>query len=141
MVRDPFVGIPILLKINNVYSGMFMHTHLRTGEIGEGIACDFLKAKGYKIIEINFKRRYGEIDIVTKLNNIFVFVEVKTSASSVMPEWQITPHKLKKFKRIIEGYFLEKKLYGMEVRADVILISFNPKMGEHTLEHIEGIEF
>lgn len=118
-----------------------MNTHLRTGEIGEGVACDYLEAKGYKIIEVNFKRRYGEIDIVTTLKGVFVFVEVKTSASNVMPEWQITPHKLKKFKRIIEGYLLEKKLYGKDVRADVIFINFNLKTGEHALEHIEGIEF
>ncbi|MBI5421117.1 MAG: YraN family protein [Parcubacteria group bacterium] len=118
-----------------------MKTHLRTGEIGEGIACDYLRGKGYKIIEVNFKRRYGEIDVVTTLNGIFVFVEVKTSASAVMPEWQITPHKLKKFKRIIEGYLLEKKLYGKEVRADAVFINVDPKTGEHTLEHIEGIEF
>ena len=118
-----------------------MDTHLRTGEIGEGIACDYLQARGYKIIEVNFKRRYGEIDIVTKLKNIFVFVEVKTSASNVMPEWQITPHKLKKFKRIIEGYSLENKLYGIEVRADAIFINFDSKTGDHTLEHVEGIEF
>jgi len=118
-----------------------MNTHLRTGEIGEEIASDYLKTKGYKIIETNFKRRYGEIDIVAKLKNIFVFVEVKTSASSVMPEWQITSHKLKKFKRIIEGYILENKLYGMEMRADTIFINFDSRTGKYALEHVEGIEF
>jgi len=118
-----------------------MNTHLRTGEIGEGIACDYLKSNGYTIIELNFKRRYGEIDIVAKFKNMFVFVEVKTSASNVMPEWQITQHKLKKFKRIIEGYVLEKGLHGIEICADAIFINFNPKTSEHTLEHVRGIEF
>ena len=118
-----------------------MKTHLRTGGIGEGIACDYLRAKGYKILEINFKRRYGEIDIVAKLKNIFVFVEVKTSASNVLPEWHITSHKLKKFKRIIEGYVFENKLYGTDVRADVVLICLGLMAEERPLEHIEGIEF
>lgn len=38
--------------------------HLKVGKIGEDIACKYLKDKGYKIIERNFRRKWGEIDIV-----------------------------------------------------------------------------
>ncbi|MBI2466150.1 MAG: YraN family protein [Candidatus Sungbacteria bacterium] len=38
--------------------------HLKIGKMGENIACKYLKNKGYKIIERNFKRKWGEIDII-----------------------------------------------------------------------------
>jgi putative endonuclease len=40
--------------------------HIEVGKIGEDIACKYLKSKGYKIIERNFRRKWGEIDIVCK---------------------------------------------------------------------------
>lgn len=40
--------------------------HIRIGKIGENIACEYLESKGYKIIERNFRRKWGEIDIVCK---------------------------------------------------------------------------
>ena len=45
--------------------------HLKVGKIGEDIACRYLKDKGYKIIERNFRRKWGEIDIICfkKYNN------------------------------------------------------------------------
>lgn len=40
--------------------------HIEVGKIGENIACKYLESKGYKIIERNFRRKWGEIDIVCK---------------------------------------------------------------------------
>jgi putative endonuclease len=45
---------------------------------GEEVATNCLKKIGYKIIERNFRKGYGEIDIVSIFNNVLVFVEVKT---------------------------------------------------------------
>ena len=44
---------------------------------GEEIACDFLKELGYSILEINYRSRIGEIDIVAKHREYLVFCEVK----------------------------------------------------------------
>ena len=49
-----------------------------TAVIGEDIAVNYLKKKGYKIIERNFRKGYGEIDIIALKKNVLVFVEVKT---------------------------------------------------------------
>ena len=38
--------------------------HLKIGRLGEDIACKYLKNKGYKVIERNFRRKWGEIDII-----------------------------------------------------------------------------
>lgn len=48
------------------------------GEIGEEYAFKFLKKKKYKILERNYRKRYGEIDIIAENKNYIVFVEVKT---------------------------------------------------------------
>ena len=48
------------------------------GEIGEEYAVKFLKKKKYKILERNYRKRYGEIDIIAENKNYIVFVEVKT---------------------------------------------------------------
>ena len=48
------------------------------GEIGEEYTVKFLKKKKYKILERNYRKRYGEIDIIAENKNYIVFVEVKT---------------------------------------------------------------
>ena len=50
----------------------------KLGDIGENIACDFLKRRGFEIIERNYLRKWGEIDIVARKRNVIRFVEVKS---------------------------------------------------------------
>ena len=54
---------------------------MRLGQKGERIAVRFLKKKGYKIIEQNYKTRIGEIDIIANDGGTLVFIEVKTRES------------------------------------------------------------
>lgn len=53
-----------------------------TAVLGEDAACTFLQRKQYQIIERNFRKGYGEIDIIALHNNVLVFIEVKTRSSS-----------------------------------------------------------
>jgi len=73
------------------------------GKFGEDIACDFLLENGYKIIERNFRRPWGELDIVAKApDKTLTFVEVKTVRKfdgGLNPEDQLTQSKLQKLKR------------------------------------------
>ena len=48
------------------------------GKEGEALACNYLKEKGYKIIDTNYKNTIGEIDIIAKIQSSYVFIEVKT---------------------------------------------------------------
>jgi putative endonuclease len=51
-----------------------------TGALGEKLARDFLKKKGYRILETNYRCSCGEIDIVARQGDCLVFVEVRTKS-------------------------------------------------------------
>jgi putative endonuclease len=51
--------------------------------IGKDIATNYLRKKNYTIIERNFRKGYGEIDIIVVHNDILVFVEVKTRSTNL----------------------------------------------------------
>ena len=48
------------------------------GDLGEKMACKFLKRKKYLILETNYQKRIGEIDIIAKFDGMIHFIEVKT---------------------------------------------------------------
>src|SRR3989338_5792318 len=82
-----------------------------TGKIGEDLACEFLQDRGYKIIERNFRQKWGELDIVAiGKDKTLVFIEVKTIrqndnvANEILPEYNLTNAKLKKTQRIAQLY-------------------------------------
>ena len=77
------------------------------GKIGEDLACKYLKTKGYRIIERNFRKPWGELDIVAKdKDGVLVFVEVKAMNEnpSLNPEDNLTSSKLKKLRRTASLY-------------------------------------
>lgn len=109
--------------------------------IGEDLAADYLKKKGYRIIERNFRKGYGEIDIICVKDKTLVFVEVKTRTSNKFgtPIESISYYKLKSLTKTAEFYkSLSPKLPDL-LRIDgigVVLDSFNNLI---SLEHIENI--
>lgn len=78
------------------------------GQLGEDIAERYLKKKRYKIVERNYRERWGEIDIIAKSpKKVLVFVEVKTVSGpdpSITAEDQLTRAKLSKLQRTAELY-------------------------------------
>jgi putative endonuclease len=94
-------------------------SNIKIGALGEELACEYLKNNGYTIIDRNFRRFYGEIDIIAKKGRLLVFFEVKTlkmrqddSAngsswfldSKLMPEDNLTSSKLRKLRKICEMF-------------------------------------
>jgi putative endonuclease len=65
------------------------------GKRGEEIAADFLQQKGYKLLGMNARTPFGEIDIVARHKNATVFIEVKTRTGSSLgsPLLAVTPAK------------------------------------------------
>jgi putative endonuclease len=92
----------------------------KIGSLGEDIACRFLERKGHAIVERNFRKGTGEIDIVSKHDGTLHFVEVKSvsheTSTSVdkgdlwNPEDNIHPWKLKRIARTVDLYLLERRV-------------------------------
>jgi putative endonuclease len=108
----------------------------KTGDLGENLACKYLESKGFKVLERNYLKKYGEIDIVAQKQGIYHFVEVKTvtmqannvthvTTDSYKPEENVDERKLRRLSRVIETYILDKKLFEHEWVFDVITVSLN----------------
>jgi len=82
-----------------------------TGNRGEELATEYLRKKGYKIEERNFRTRFGEIDIVCWDGQTLVFVEVKTKIGHDFgePEEMVNKGKLERVRRMGEIYLEIKK--------------------------------
>lgn len=78
------------------------------GQFGENLACEYLVKRGYKIIERNFRQKWGELDIIAQApDRTLVFVEVKTVTDAdegLKPEDQLTQSKLKKLQKTASLY-------------------------------------
>jgi len=97
------------------------------GKKGEEIAVDYLKKKGYRIIERGYRLFRGELDIIAYDRATLVFVEVKTRAGTEFgfPEEAVTPAKQNQIKRIAQGYLMERGLVDTGCRFDVLAILIN----------------
>lgn len=111
------------------------------GKLGEDLACQLLKKKRYKIIERNYWQPWGELDIVAvSPEKILVFVEVKTVrvASLIAGEDQMTPAKLRKFKRVAELYANGSKLLSNKGwRMDLVAVTVDGDRVE--VKHYENV--
>ncbi len=95
------------------------------GEKGESIAVNCLKKQGYRIIELNYRNKLGEIDIIAKQGETLVFIEVKARKSSRFgrPELAVTPKKQRKISMVALYYLKSTKQSNAKARFDVVAIN------------------
>ena len=77
----------------------------RFGFAAEERVANFLRQKGFEIVERNFASKFGEIDIIAKRDGVIHFIEVKASRRYERIE-RITPAKMRKIFKTIDYYFL-----------------------------------
>lgn len=93
------------------------------GRLGESVACRFLTGKGFTIIDRNYQKKWGEIDIVARRGNKVYFVEVKSvscekgdfvvtheTSGKYRPEDNVHPAKLKRIARTIQSYLASENI-------------------------------
>ncbi len=109
----------------------------KIGEIGEEIACKFLMKHGFAVIERNYTKKWGEIDIIAGKDNKTYFVEVKSkqikdnfffyghSDLSNRPEDNMHPWKLKRLRRVVETYLISKRMGGEDWQFDLLVVYLN----------------
>lgn len=109
-----------------------------TGSLGEKLTADYLVKLGFTLLEMNYLRKWGEIDVIVKKDNKVHFVEVKTVSYETKayleaavahgtwrPEENVHEYKLKKLKRAIETWIAENKWSG-DVQIDVAAVRIVP---------------
>lgn len=102
-----------------------MH-NIALGKVGEDEAANFLKKKGYKVLERNWRLpKFGEIDIIAKDKGIICFIEVKRRTSSLFGHPYEAVNKKKQFKlsSLALSYLKSKNLMQHRARFDIISIS------------------
>ena len=98
-----------------------------TGEQGEALAARYLKKKGYRIIEKNYRTKLGEIDIIAKDKDTLVFVEVKARRSWQFgnPKAAVTPHKQRKISKVALHYLKNTRRSNVSARFDVAAVTMS----------------
>jgi len=106
------------------------------GREGEELATAFLRQKGYAIVEKNYKTKFGEIDIIAKDSDVFVFVEVKTRTDTSFgyPFEAVNLRKREKIRRVAL-FFMKKIKKEVPARFDILSISI--KDGMQQIAHIK----
>lgn len=112
------------------------------GDIGEKIAEEHLKGKGYKILDKNFRyKKLGEIDLVAEKGGGVIFFEVKArmkkGISEFMPEDNITYQKQKKLIKLAQIWLAKRKLNEVDWQIDILAIEIY-RDNTHDIRHLEN---
>ena len=122
-----------------------------TGQLGEDVACRFLKERGYSNKERNYLKKWGEIDIVVERKGKLHFVEVKAvsressdsdgsrETDKYRPEENVHPQKLKRLSRSIQTYLLDRRLDGRDWQFDVVTVKLDTVRKEARVKLISDV--
>ncbi len=112
-----------------------MAQHNDLGKEGEQRALQMLKAKGYTILETNWRNYKVEVDIIARDKDELVIAEVKTRSTNYFgdPEEAVGPAKAKNLIRAAEAYI---ELHDMDIDVRFDIVSIILKNGKATINHI-----
>lgn len=121
------------------------------GAIGENIAAHYLSERGFTVLEHNYWKKWGEIDLVTKKDGIIHFVEVKTVSYETKkiledavthetwrPEELVHRFKVHQIEKTLRTWLIENK-YDGEWQIDIVAVRIVPRETFATVNFIENI--
>ena len=113
------------------------------GALGERLAGDHLVRRGFRIVERNFRTRFGELDIVAFDGRVLAFCEVKTRRmrpGQVSPFDAIRALKRTQVRRMAAVWLNARsdRPYAQELRFDAIGVTFDLSGRLLSIEHLEG---
>lgn len=111
------------------------------GSWGEAVARDHLEAKGYAIEALNWRCPAGEIDIVARDGQTWVFVEVKTRVSDRFgsPQEAVTGSKLERMVSAAHEFLCRRESIDPDWRIDVVAIVCSRTRQVISLEHLTDV--
>ena len=111
------------------------------GRYGEQVAVEHLVSAGYRVLDRNWRCRWGEIDVVAADGECLVAVEVKTRRSTTAghPLEAVTPAKVARLRRLAGAWLDEHRdRWWEQVRVDVVAV-LRPRRGPAVVEHLQGV--
>ncbi|KXZ40053.1 putative endonuclease [Alkalithermobacter thermoalcaliphilus JW-YL-7 = DSM 7308] len=107
--------------------------NVQKGKLGEKIANKYLLSKGFKILDKNYKTRYGEIDLIAQKKEKITFVEVKlrSNLNYGYPCEAVNFKKQNKIRNVATEYINKNKLENLEYSFDVIEVYLKDKKINH----------
>lgn len=111
----------------------------RLGQGGEHYVARYLKNKGYRILNKNYRCKLGEIDIIARDGEELVFIEVKTRSglSHGSPAEAVDTRKQRQISRAAQWYLTEQTLFDSPARFDVISVLLDDAR-QPAIEHISN---
>ena len=115
-----------------------MKHNQKIGKWGEQVAAEYLQQRGYELLEKNTRTPFGEIDIVVRLEDVTIFVEVKarTTRSFGLPEEALTRRKLAHMLACAKHYVAEHEIDTWQ--CDAIAVEGSPGITPR-IEHFENV--
>ncbi|MBL7150332.1 YraN family protein [Candidatus Microgenomates bacterium] len=115
--------------------------NVNLGRFGEEKAVEYLQKHGYKVLEQNFRSKYGEIDIIAVNKDFLIFIEVKTrwSEKCGLPEEAVTQRKIRSITRTSQYYKILHPETSDLMRIDVIAIELDSLCRFKELRHLKNV--
>jgi putative endonuclease len=115
----------------------------RLGALGERLAAEHLIRRGFRILERNYRTRWGELDIVAFDGHTLTFCEVKTRTVGDLaptPFEAIHPRKRSRVRKMAGSWMRERseRPYARLIRCDAIGVTFDHAGRLLAIEHLEG---
>lgn len=117
---------------------------VNVGKLGESIVCKWLKNKGFSIVERNYLKPWGEIDVIAKKGGKTHFIEVKAvsreSGKGIDPAENLHEAKAKRIERAINSYLMtHKELENRGWQVDGALVHLNVENKSVKVAIVENI--
>jgi putative endonuclease len=127
----------------------FTSVNQKIGELGEDIACKYLVGKGFLILERNYTKKWGEIDIIAQKGEKLYFIEVKSVSCETLPdlndpsrkrpEENMHPWKMKRLSRTMQTYLIHNRVGNRPWQFDVALVFINTNERKARIKILENI--
>lgn len=101
-----------------------------TGKLGEKLAADYLRKKGYKIEACNYRYKRNEIDLIVRQQDLLIFVEVKARSGNAdwgYPEESVSHQKARRVINCANAYIFKTNWQG-DIRFDIISVELGKEI-------------
>lgn len=126
----------------------------KVGQLGEDVACKYLIKHGFSIIERNYTRKWGEIDIIATKDDVLYFIEVKARkvgptffeenykfliSQEIRPEENMHAWKMMRLRRVVETYLISQRIGNINWRFDLLLVYLDTESRRARVRVVENV--